>query len=315
MAHPKAQRASDFFRQGRRDKTQPEQDGGGSHSPTLASDQGSDTETTQPLPGDISMSEKRMSAMLQELRSSMKEDLQLAVNDIRREVHEVGSRLNALEEKTDDLCLANDGILERVHKLEEEQMHLTVKLADLEDRSCRNNIRVRGVPETILGADLPVYLQQLFKAIQPTMELADLRLDTAHRVSKPAKLAQDIPRDIVTKLHYFSAKEAILTAQRQATAMPPLAMLISLWDEQAESLGPIPGLSDYRHPCTPTTSGPGVDQSSKKELTGLLRTSLLQRTLQFHLPDPLGTLHGELNPPNLLLGEGPGLEEIGYFTT
>ncbi|CAH2276415.1 Hypothetical predicted protein [Pelobates cultripes] len=108
MAPPKAQRASDFFRHGRRDKTRPEQDGGGSHSPTPASDQGSDTEALQPPPGDISLSEAKMAAMLQKLRSSMKEDIQLAVDDIRREVHEVGTRLNALEEKTDDLCQAND---------------------------------------------------------------------------------------------------------------------------------------------------------------------------------------------------------------
>ncbi|CAH2312198.1 Hypothetical predicted protein [Pelobates cultripes] len=131
MAPPKAQQASDFFRQGRRDKTRPEQDGGGSHSPTPASDQGSDTEALQPPPGDISLSEAKMAAMLQELRSSMKEDLQLAVNDIRREVHEVGTRLNALEEKTDDLCQANDGILDKIRQMETEQARLTAKLADL----------------------------------------------------------------------------------------------------------------------------------------------------------------------------------------
>ncbi|CAH2274422.1 Hypothetical predicted protein [Pelobates cultripes] len=64
MAPPKAQRASDFFRQGRRDKTRPEQDGGGSHSPMPASDQGSDTEALQPPTGDISISETKMAAEL-----------------------------------------------------------------------------------------------------------------------------------------------------------------------------------------------------------------------------------------------------------
>ncbi|CAH2250563.1 Hypothetical predicted protein [Pelobates cultripes] len=229
MAPPKAQRASDFFRQGRRDKTRPEQDGGGSHSPTPASDQGSNTEALQPPPGDISLSEAKMAAMLQKLRSSMKEDLQLAVDDIRREVHEVGTRLNALEEKTDDLCQANDGILDKIRQMESEQARLTAKLADLEDRSRRNNIRVRGVPESVAGSDIPEYLRQLFTAIQPNLEPADLRLDRAHRVPKPATLARDIPRDIVTRLHYFSAKDAILTAQRKSTAMPPGYEKISLF--------------------------------------------------------------------------------------
>ncbi|CAH2293131.1 Hypothetical predicted protein [Pelobates cultripes] len=228
MAPPKAQRASDFLRQGRRDKTRPGQDGGGSHSPTPASDQGSDTEALQPPSGDISLSEAKMAAMLQELRSSMKEDLQLVVNDIRREVHEVGTRLNVLEEKTDDLCQANDGILEKICLMESEQARLTAKLADLEDRSHRNNNRVR-VPESVAGSDIPGYLQQLFTAIQPNLELADLRLDRAHRVPKPASLARDIPRDIVTRLHYFSAKDAILMAQRKSTAMPSGYEKISLF--------------------------------------------------------------------------------------
>ncbi|CAH2313868.1 Hypothetical predicted protein [Pelobates cultripes] len=185
--------------------------------------------------------------MLQELRSSMKEDLQLAVNDIRREVHEVGTRLNALEEKTDDLCQANDGILDKIRRMESEQVRLTAKLADLEDRSCRNNIRVRGVPESIAGPDIPEYLRQLFTAIQPSLEPADLRLDRAHRVPKPATLARDIPRDIVTKLHYFSAKDAILTAQRKSTAMPPGYETISLFADL---------LSGRLMPCEVKTSPP-----------------------------------------------------------
>ncbi|CAH2307308.1 Hypothetical predicted protein [Pelobates cultripes] len=160
---------------------------------------------------------------------SMKEDLQLVVNVIRREVHKVGGRLNVLEEKTDDQCHANDCILEKTRTLEAEQVCLTTKLADPEDRSCRNNIRVRGVPESILGVDIPGYLQQLFKAIHPTLELTDLCLDRADRVPQPASLAHDIPRDIVTGLHYFNAKEAILTAQHQSTAMPSGYGRISLF--------------------------------------------------------------------------------------
>ncbi|CAH2219535.1 Hypothetical predicted protein, partial [Pelobates cultripes] len=131
--------------------------------------------------------------------------------------------------KTDELCLANDGLLEKVRKLEDEQTRLTIKLVDLEDRSRRNNIRGRGVPESVSGVDLPGYLQQLFKAIPLTLELAYLCLDWAHRVPKPPNLAQEIPRDIVTKLHYFSVKEAILTAQRQASPMPPDYTGVSLY--------------------------------------------------------------------------------------
>ncbi|CAH2272695.1 Hypothetical predicted protein [Pelobates cultripes] len=78
--------------------------------------------------------------MLHELRSSMKPDFQSPVADIRREVHEEGTCMSVLEEKKDDLCLTNNGILVKVRKLKGEQKCLTDKLADLEDRSRRNNI-------------------------------------------------------------------------------------------------------------------------------------------------------------------------------
>ncbi|CAH2276256.1 Hypothetical predicted protein, partial [Pelobates cultripes] len=108
MAPPKSQRASDFFRQGKGGKQRMEQDGGGSRSPTHTSDAGSDSDMRQATAEDLSVSEKRLAAMLQDLRTSMKTDFQAAVSEMRKDIHEVGTRVNALEEKTDELCHMND---------------------------------------------------------------------------------------------------------------------------------------------------------------------------------------------------------------
>ncbi|CAH2313178.1 Hypothetical predicted protein [Pelobates cultripes] len=210
MATPKSQKASDFFRQGKKDKQRSEQDGGGSRLPTHTSDAGSDTNSRQATADDLSVSEKCLAAMLQELRTSMKTDFQAAFSDLRKDILEVGTRVNALEEKTNELCHVNDSIVEKIQKMEADSKRLMEKLADLEDRSRRNNIRVRGVPETVTQELLSAYLMRLFQAIQPNLEPADLRLDRAHRVPKPQNLAHEVPRDIVTRLHYYSAKEAIL---------------------------------------------------------------------------------------------------------
>ncbi|CAH2295260.1 Hypothetical predicted protein [Pelobates cultripes] len=113
--------------------------------------------------------------------------------------------------------------------MEADNKRLLEKMADLEDSSHRNNIRVRGVLETIVQEDLPSYLLWLFQAIQASLEPADLRLDRAHWVPKPQNLAQDVPRDIVTRLNYYSAKEAILTAQRKASEIPPTYVGIALY--------------------------------------------------------------------------------------
>ncbi|CAH2300662.1 Hypothetical predicted protein [Pelobates cultripes] len=229
MAPPKSQRALDFFWQGKGGKQRMEQDGSGSHSPTHTSDAGSDTDSRQVTTDDLSVSEKRLAAMLQDLRTSMKTDFQAAVSDMRKDTHEVGTRVNALEEKTDELCHMNDTIVEKIQRMEADNKRLMENLADLEDRSRHNNICVRGVPETVTQEELPAYLLRLFQAIQPSVELADLHLDRAHRVPKPQNLAHEVPRDIVTRLNYYSAKEAILMAQRKASAMQPTYECISLF--------------------------------------------------------------------------------------
>lgn len=55
-------------------------------------------------------------------------------------------------------------------------------MADIEDRAHRNNIKFRGIPESIKPADLSVYLQKLM-----TTALEDI-IDRAHRLAKPSFL-------------------------------------------------------------------------------------------------------------------------------
>ncbi|CAH2306851.1 Hypothetical predicted protein [Pelobates cultripes] len=139
--------------------------------------------------------------MLQELRSTMRADFQSAVDDIRKEVQDIGTRMSAQEECTDELCLANNEIVDKIQKMKVDKKRLMEKL---EDSSRRNIIRVRGVPETDTTVKLTKYLQQLFLAIKPDLDKADLRLDRVHQVPKPKDLAQDLLTDIVTRLHYYS---------------------------------------------------------------------------------------------------------------
>ncbi|CAH2299216.1 Hypothetical predicted protein [Pelobates cultripes] len=82
--------------------------------------------------------------MLQEVHTSMKADFQTVITDIRNEMLEVGTRVVTLEEKEDELCLANYEMMEKICRMEADQKHLMEKIADLEDRSRHNNICVRG---------------------------------------------------------------------------------------------------------------------------------------------------------------------------
>lgn len=59
------------------------------------------------------------------------------------------------------------------------------KLSDLEDRSRRNNLKIRGIPESVPATQLPQYIQDLFNALLPTMSALELTVDRVHRIPKP----------------------------------------------------------------------------------------------------------------------------------
>lgn len=83
------------------------------------------------------------------------------------------------------------------------------KVTDLEDRSRRNNLKFRGIPETITPPELPQYLLQLLK----TMENArDLVIDRTHCIAKPTSLPDIVPRDVLARIHFFHKKDRAMAA-------------------------------------------------------------------------------------------------------
>lgn len=70
-------------------------------------------------------------------------------------------RLDCLEERTDvveehitEMAKAHNELLDAHDHHTDEIQSINLKLADLEDRSIRNNIKFRGIPESVLPNDL-----------------------------------------------------------------------------------------------------------------------------------------------------------------
>lgn len=82
-----------------------------------------------------------------------------------------------------------------------------LKLADLEDRSRRNNIKFRGIPESVSFNELKKYLQQLFATLLPNLSPHDLLIDRAHRIAKPNPLPAETPRAVLARINRFPHKE------------------------------------------------------------------------------------------------------------
>lgn len=112
---------------------------------------------------------------------------------------------------------------------------MQAKIADLEDRSRRNNLKLRGVPEDVQPNQLPHFAKNLFLAVLPSLSSADLTIDRIHRVPKPSFLPAETPRDVLMRIHFFQVKESILSAFRQRNDLPP----------QAANLQVLPDLSQF----------------------------------------------------------------------
>lgn len=106
------------------------------------------------------------------------------------------------------------------HDTKEEMDKIKAKIADMEDRSRRNNVTIRGIPESILQHDLCQYVTQLFNTIMPDLSDLDLTADRIHRLPKPSYLSDNIPRDVIIRLHFYHVKDRLIKATRNKEQIP-----------------------------------------------------------------------------------------------
>lgn len=94
------------------------------------------------------------------------------------------------------------------------------KLTDIEDRSRRNNLKIRGVPESIQQGSLHSYTTNMFKSTLPDTKDLVMTIDRIHRLPKPSHLPDKIPRDVILHLHFFHVKERIMSAAHNKSQIP-----------------------------------------------------------------------------------------------
>ncbi|CAH2274047.1 CDC42 small effector 2 [Pelobates cultripes] len=145
-----------------------------------------------------------------DLASKLESSMQDQISSLSSEIRQVNSRVGDLEEDRDKL-------LDRVQALERNQscrdnklLYIMRNTEDLDNGGRRNNIRIRGLPESQgTREDLHQILQSLFNKILQRPEETHILLDRAHRALRPKPIPHDSPRDVICRVHYYSEKEAI----------------------------------------------------------------------------------------------------------
>lgn len=92
------------------------------------------------------------------------------------------------------------------HEHTEDIQWLKDKLADLEERSRRNNVKFRGISESYTAAELLPYVLNIFCILLLEKTEANLTIDRIHCLFKPKHLAEDIHRDVLLRIQFFHVK-------------------------------------------------------------------------------------------------------------
>lgn len=140
------------------------------------------------------------------------------LHDLKRQVDTVEERVIVLEssQTTTDARITSLELDHKVYRRHLVDVHL--RIDDGENRSRRNNLRLRGIPEATMGPDLRSIVVAILNQVLGKPPTADLELDRVHRIPGPrppptaqrAPADQDLPRDVLCRVHFFTIKEEIL---------------------------------------------------------------------------------------------------------
>lgn len=193
---------------------------GRSKPPSPASSPGYPTVRTPPLDPSREYTasltkldlESSLEAMYARLATKFQTELHKTSHTLSQEIAALGSRTERLETEHDELALAYSDLSREHDSLATAFSQMQSQIEDLDNRNRRNNLRIRGIPESV--TDLIPTIIRLFKSLLPDTDAGAFTCDRIHRALRPKPPDDKPPRDIVLCMKDFLIKEEILRAAR-----------------------------------------------------------------------------------------------------
>lgn len=145
------------------------------------------------------------------LQKALEQTSDHITDKLTKEIRELGQRTAELEVRVDEIENHTRQYTSELDNLKDENLLLQSRLEDQENGDRRSNLRIRGIPESIV--DIQATMIALFQELQPGIPVERLEMDRVHRALAPRK-TNGPPRDIIAKFHFFRTKEQLLSAAR-----------------------------------------------------------------------------------------------------
>ncbi|KAM9313358.1 RNA-binding protein FXR2 [Gastrophryne carolinensis] len=147
-----------------------------------------------------------LESFIHRVESTFKKD----ISDLQQSVGGLDARVDSLERSRATTAQRLE-TLERDLAQQKAVAQMTVlHLDDLENRSRRNNIRIRGLPEATGPDQLRPTITGIFNELLCRPPDTEIVIDRVHRALGPRSPDPARPRDVVCRLHYYTVKEDIL---------------------------------------------------------------------------------------------------------
>ncbi|KAM4031907.1 uncharacterized protein ACNLHF_019289 [Anomaloglossus baeobatrachus] len=151
-----------------------------------------------------------MKNLFKDFTQAVKEE----IADLRNDVKAAHDRIQTLENNSEQILVHATKVTEILIENQKDQFLQRTHIDDLENRSRRNNLRVKGLPESIPDKDIFITLTKIFNNIIWKNDDNDLKIERAHRVFRSRQLRSDRPRDILCCFQNFKTKEDIYQKAR-----------------------------------------------------------------------------------------------------
>lgn len=196
--------------------------GGESGTPSLAETR-SASQSTHPVPPHtleqpVTYSEviKAVQTAMAPLFAAHTATLQQAVSELKGQLSHLTQAVNTNESRLGEVFQDVSDLKKQYETLQKSHLHLSNKVDDLENRSRRCNLRVLGIPESVKGQDLFLFLQKTLPELLNIQDACiNLVIERAHRLGSARTTADGRPRVVIFKSLSFVHKEAIWVASRK----------------------------------------------------------------------------------------------------
>ncbi|KAM4029804.1 uncharacterized protein ACNLHF_022314 [Anomaloglossus baeobatrachus] len=150
--------------------------------------------------------------------------LQAIIDSNNNRFSEHEDRIKKLEDNSHSADLEQATIKNEIRQLR-------AKVADMEDRNCRNNVKIRGIPESVPPKGLSEFLKNIIRAVLPSVAESELIIDRIHRLPRPRHISEETPRDTIARIHFFHIKEEFMQKLRKIKNLPKPFELIKVFTD------------------------------------------------------------------------------------